>query len=151
MNCYVSGLIGLALLGASFSAIGVSDDQKERLKASLSSELLIKYENIVIERRNIYFQGLILGLILALLITDRIVDTKNNEYYRITLFLLITIGFSVFFYYIVPKSDYMLNHLTTNEQNQAWLGVYKEMRQKYIMGIVLGSLAAIPISMYFCK
>ena len=94
MNCYVSGLIGLALLGASFSAVGVSDDQKERLRASLPGELLIKYENIVMERRNIYFQGLILGLILALLITDRIVDTKNNEYYRITLFLLITIPFS---------------------------------------------------------
>jgi len=50
----------------------------------------------------------------------------------------------------MPKSDYMLNHLKTQEQNKAWLEVYKEMQQKYIKGFLLGCLSAIPISLILC-
>ena len=51
----------------------------------------------------------------------------------------------------MPKSDYMLNHLTTQEENKAWLEVYKQMQQKYLIGFILGSLSAIPLSLILCN
>lgn len=149
MNCYTSGILGIAFLGASFSSLTVSQYQKDILLSTLPHHLFDKYVEIIHERRSIFFTGLILGLILAVLITN---NTKtNNEFHRITLFCLITIAFSVFYYFLIPKSDYMLNHLTNNEQNQAWLAVYKLMKRRYIMGFLLSALAALFISQYFCQ
>jgi hypothetical protein len=44
----------------------------------------------------------------------------------------------------------MLNHLQTQEQNKAWLEIYKKMQSRYISGFILGCLAAIPISYAVC-
>lgn len=149
MNCYASGVLGIAFLGATFSTLTVSQDQKDLLISTLPHHLLEKYIQIVNERRNIFFTGLILGLILAVFITNK---TKTlNEFHRITLFCLVTIAFAVFYYFLIPKSDYMVNHLTNNEQNQAWMAVYALMKRRYIMGFLIGALAAFFISQYFCQ
>jgi hypothetical protein len=44
----------------------------------------------------------------------------------------------------------MLNHLTTEEENKAWLEVYVNMQQKYLTGFILGSLSSIPLSLILC-
>jgi succinate dehydrogenase/fumarate reductase cytochrome b subunit len=56
----------------------------------------------------------------------------------------------VVFYFLMPKSDYMLNHLKTEEQNKAWLEVYKTMKQRYFLGFLFGALAAVPFAHSFC-
>ena len=50
----------------------------------------------------------------------------------------------------MPKSDYMLKHLKTPEQNKAWLDVYLLFKQRHIAGFLLGALAAIPVSLALC-
>ena len=130
MNCYTSGIIGLGMLFATYSTSSISDDEKKKLLDIFPPELDKIYIKIANERANIYFQGLILG--------------------KATFFLAVTLITSVLYYFIVPKSDYMLNHLQTQEQNKAWLDVYKKMQSRYLTGFILGALSAIPISYAVC-
>lgn len=148
MNCYTSGLIGLGMLGATFFTMSVTKSQNIAFKEKLPPELSTIYENITNERRNLYIQGLLLGLFLSYFIVKCIKVT--NSFHKATLFLAITIPISVLYYFLMPKSDYMLNHLKTEEQNKAWLSIYTTMRQRYFLGFLIGSLAAIPISYSLC-
>lgn len=148
MNCYFSGIAGLALLGASISTMSVNKQQQDLLKQEFSDELDRKYEAIIVERRNHYIFGLILGMIISFIVLNRI--KSINYYTRITLFLTITLTSAVIFYMLMPKSDYMLNHLRSMEENKKWLQVYKTMQHRYFIGLVLGAFAAIPISTILC-
>lgn len=148
MNCFVSGIVGLAMLGASFSTMGVSEEQHNALRNTLSEELDRIYENIAHERRNHYIQGLLLGCILAFLVLQ--VTRITNRFHKMSFFFAIALTTTVVYYSVMPKSDYMLNHLKTEEQNKAWLDIYKTMKQRYFAGLVLGALAAIPISYAMC-
>jgi len=149
MNCYLSGIIGLGMLAASYSTMTISRIEKNRLMDIFPPELDNIYIKISNERRNIYFQGLILGIIISYFIL-KLLNIKNL-YHKVTFFLAITLSVSVLYYFLIPKSDYMLNHLTTQEQNKAWLEVYKNMQHKYVTGFLLGSLSAIPLSLIFCE
>ena len=148
MNCYLSGILGLAMLGASVSTMSVTEEQHNVLRKTFSDELDTIYGNIVIERRNHYVIGLILGIALSYLVLNLV--KINNRFHRISLFLTITLMTGVVFYFLMPKSDYMLNHLKTEEQNKAWLEVYKTMKQRYFLGFLFGALAAIPLAHAFC-
>ena len=148
MNCVLSGVLGVAMLGASMSTMAVTEEQHNLLRKTFNDELDEIYGNIVIERRNHYVQGILLGSLLAFLITNM---TKiNNRFHRISLFILVTLMTAVVFYFLMPKSDYMLNHLKTEEQNKAWLEFYKTMKQRYFLGFVFGALAAVPLAYAMC-
>ena len=148
MNCTLSALVGIGMLGAAVSTMTVSKEQHDLLKETLSDELDQVYDSIAIERRNHYLMGLALGLVLAFM-TLRMVKT-SNRFHRMTLFTLITLVTAVTVYSVLPKSDYMLNHLKTEEQIKAWLEVYKTMKHRYMLGFALGSLAAIPLAYAMC-
>lgn len=148
MNCITSGIIGIGMLGATYATMSVSEEQHNKLRKLFSPELDDIYNNIILERRNHYFQGILLGLIVSYF-AGKILRT-NNIFYRVSFFLAITIPMSVLYYFLMPKSDYMLNHLKTPEENKAWLEVYKTMKQRYLVGFILGSLSAIPIAYALC-
>jgi uncharacterized protein YacL len=148
MNCYISGIAGLALLGASISTMSVNKQQQNVLKSVLSDDLDKKYESIVIERRNHYIMGLVLGMIISFMIVNKV--KSSNYFTRLSLFTMITLVTAVIFYMLMPKSDYMLNHLKTEQENKQWLQVYKTMQSRYFIGLVLGALAAIPIANIMC-
>ncbi len=149
MNCYASGMIGLALLGGSIATLTVSKEQHNLLRNTLSEELDKKYEKIATQRRNHYILGLIIGLFISYIVIKN--TNIKNHFTRITLFFTITLGTAIIFYMIMPKSDYMLNHLKTPEQNKRWLDIYKTMKNRYLLGFILGILAAIPLGNTFCK
>lgn len=148
MNCYSSGLLGLGLLAATFSTMSVTEEQHNKLKNELSPELDLIYDNIASERRNLYIQGLLIGLTISYFLSK--IFRMNNLFHRLTFFIGITISISVLYYFIMPKSDYMLNHLKTPAQNKAWLEIYKTMKNRYVIGFLIGSLSAIPISYALC-
>ena len=149
MNCYTSGIIGIGMLGATFATMVVQKDQKEKLKSVLSPELANIYENITKERRNLYFQGLLLGLLISYLCL-RILPQSINTFHRVSFVAAITVSISVIYYFLMPKSDYMLNHLKTHEENVAWLTIYQTMQKRYLVGFLIGSLSAIPIAYAMC-
>jgi uncharacterized protein YacL len=149
MNCYTSAVLGLAMLGASFLTLTSNEEQHYKLKLSFPSSNLDKiYTGIVIERRNIFIQGLILGLVISYF-TSNLFEQKNN-FHKITFFLAVTLMVSVVYYFLIPKSDYMLNYLKTEEEIKAWLEIYKYMKLKYFLGFLFGFLSAIPIAYSMC-
>lgn len=149
MNCYYSGILGLALIGGSVSTLSVTEEQHEYLRNALSDDLDKIYDNIVVERRHHYIVGLVVGILLSILIVKNVSDL--NYFSQVMLFFTITLGSALLFYMLMPKSDYMLNHLKTQEENKRWLEVYKYMKMRYFVGFSLGILAAIPLANAFCK
>lgn len=147
MNCYLSGMMGIGLLAGSGLTLSVDAQQHEKMKQVLSPELITTYENIVIER-NQYIQGLVIGLIISFIVFYNY--KINNRFFKITAFLTITLTIAVVYYMLMPKSDYMLNHLKTEKENKVWLEIYKTMKFRYFMGFLLGALAAIPFANVMC-
>ncbi len=148
MNCYLSAILGVSLLVGCVSTLSISEEQQNLLKNVFSDDLDKKYEKIIDERRNHYVIGLLIGLIISFIVIKNIII--NTYFERITLALAITLGTAVMFYMLMPKSDYMLNHLKTQEENKKWLEVYKTMKNRYFVGLLLGLLAAIPLAHSFC-
>ncbi len=148
MNCIISAVLGFALLGGSIMTLSVDEGQHEYLRSKFSGELAQVHENIVKERRNHYIQGLILGLLIAVVISFKF--TTVNRFYIIMMFTAVTMGFGALYYLSMPKSDYMLNHLKTADENKAWLKVYKTMKHRYLIGMILGAAAAVPFANALC-
>ncbi len=148
MNCYLSSILGLGLLGGSIATMTVTKEQHNTLKDVFSDDLDKKYDEIITERRNHYLIGLILGAIISIIVIKNIINI--NKYTRITLFLAITLGTAVLLYMVLPKSDYILNHLKTPEENKKWLEVYKTMKSRYYIGFVLGIIGALLLGSVFC-
>ena len=149
MNCLTSGVLGVGMLAATFATLTISTEQQNNLKKVLPDDLDKVYDKIIKERRDHYVQGLLLGLLVSYISLKNMETT--SDFHTVSLFVLITMAMSVLYYCVMPKSDYMLNHLKTQEQNKAWLAVYKTMKQRHVVGFILGSLAAIPFALSMCN
>lgn len=150
MNCTDSALVGIGLLGASIYTSFVPPDELNKLRNILTGDALAAYQRINDERSSIYFQGLAIGFLLVVLFNSFYGSQISNSFHKSCLFILIILSFSLFYYTLMPKSDYMLNHLTNSEQNKAWLDVYKTMKNRYATGFLLGMAAAVPLSYSLC-
>lgn len=155
-TCMLWFLIALALLGGSLMTCSVSREQHEQIRKTFSPKIDEIYTTIVQERRNRYLQGLALGAVLALIVEYM---QPNNGYYRcfsptrshkIARFFAITLATAMLYYQFIPKSDYILNHLQTKEQNAAWVEMYKTMQSRYLYGMILGAGAALAFANALC-
>ena len=139
MSCVPTCLLGGALIGSSvMSMLGCSKGKKfDRFNELLDNNQKKIYADIKNERMSIYIQGLVMGIILASLVVSMSNVNKNS---KVCLFILIALGFNYFYYQLYPKSTYMLEHTYSKEQNKAWLEIYKEMKMRHKVGLILGGL-----------
>ena len=149
MSCVSFCLLGSALLGSSVLTMMTSKDSKvfKNFRYLLDDNQQQIYKSIIKERAMIYVQGLILGFILALIMTLNLKIKKNN---RICLFILLALGTNYLYYSLYPKSTYMLEHLNNVKQNKAWLAIYKEMKLRCKVGLLLGVLGYILLGNGVC-
>ena len=113
-------------------------------KSSLSSDLQKRYEKITMERTNISYQGYALGVILSLGIIFYNLKIKRARMSSSALVcsVVATAFVTNYFYYMLsPKSDWMLNHMSNQQEVKSWLLMYREMQFNYHMGLVLGIIA----------
>jgi uncharacterized protein YacL len=111
-------------------------------KKKLSFDLQQRYDKIAKERMMISYQGYLLGFILSMFIIvyNRKVKLSNSS---LVCTLIATCFLTNYFYYMLhPKSDWMLNHMGTQEEVNAWLQMYKEMQYNYHAGLVLGIIGS---------
>lgn len=104
---------------------------------SLSPELRDIYVDVVSERTNIYLQGLVLGVFLAMLFlyfSKGNLDVLGNS----CVFTGIATVVQYFYYVLTPKTVYMLPLLENQEQVQLWHNVYKTMQSRYHTGMLIG-------------
>lgn len=143
-------IIGAALLGSMVMTMLASKKSKNFVNFLnvLDENQRNIYKGIIKERMNIYMTGMIIGLILAIIITY---NSKIDRNSRICIFIVVSLGFNYLYYSLYPKSTYMLQHLTTQEQNNAWLKIYKEMKFRCKIGLLLGVGGYILVGMGMCK
>ena len=65
----------------------------------------------------------------------------NSKYCLSGILLILT---TVIVYYLLPKTDYMIRHLETEEKRMAWLNVSRNFHKKKMVGFILA------IVLYFC-
>ena len=104
----------------------------------------ILYMKIKKERANIYFQSLIISLLLGFLY----LNNSKKSGIRTCIFTSIVLGLNIIFYILWPKSTYMIKHLENESQKNAWLSVYKFMQFNHYFGMVLGGAAYIIVASY---
>ena len=125
--------------------------------AKLSPDNQHRYADITRERQGIYFMGLFLGFILAMILLvccrKYFLGSAGNGPRGGLMCMVAAVTFSVnYFYYILsPKSDWMVLHLKSGEETEAWLKVYRTMQYNYHAGLVLGILAVVAFGNALCS
>ena len=141
-NLSIYCAIAFALLGSMIYML-LNVDKNDKIMYFLSilkPEQQEIYKNITKERMNIYLQGFVLGIILGVIYL-KMTHSKKAPIYCI--FVAIVLGTTYVHYTLMPKSTYMLEHIETAEQAQAWLEIYRKMKKNCHLGMILG-LAALP-------
>jgi len=122
---------------------------------TLSPSLLKTYTGIISERRSIYFQGYLVGFLLSMGVIAYYYFSENNKMLnKLTMLcsvIAITFVVSYFYYILHPKSDWMVKHLQTKAQREAWLKVYRHMQVQCHMGFGLGLVAVFLYGTSVCK
>lgn len=140
INCSLCCVVAAALLGSMLYMLFSCNKNDKILyfMSLLNPKQQEIYKNITQERLNIYLQGWVLGLILGLVYLNYYATPKAPTY---CVFVAIVLGTTYAHYNIMPKSTYMLDHIDTAEQSKAWLAIYKEMKFRCHMGMILGVVA----------
>jgi hypothetical protein len=146
MVCTVSCMISTIFIVGMIYFYNMTNKSEivKHYKNSLPTDLQKRYDNISEERRRISIHGYILGLILSIFIIFYNLKIKGLHMKTTALVCVVmaTCFLTNYFYYMLtPKSDWMLNHISNQQQTKAWLLMYREMSYNYHAGLVLGILA----------
>ena len=109
--------------------------KQTNLKSLLDEKQLKIYNDIRNERKNLYRNGIILGVIIAILILHN--STMTGKF---CVFAVIVHSIS-YLYYTLSDKQFILPHLDTDEQINEWLNIYKTMKHNYHFGYFAGFLA----------
>ena len=150
MTCVSYCFLGAALLGSSIFAMLTSKSAPvfKKFNNLLTEDQQQVYKSIISERASIYTQSLILGIVIACIVVFNL--KKISKHSRVCLFILLALGTNYLFYSLYPKSTYMLTHLSSQEQNKAWLKIYKEMKLRCHLGLLLGIIGYFLLGMGWC-
>ena len=150
MKCLNYCALGSAFLGSSILTMMTSKQSKNfiNFEKLLNDKQKNIYQKITKERMSIYIKGLILGVLLAVLITFNSSLKRTN---KLCIFVVIALGVNYLFYSLHPKTTYMLLHLNSQQQNEAWLNIYKEMKLRCKIGLLLGLVGYILLGNGLCK
>jgi len=136
MNCLIATGLFTSML---YVMLNPNKDKVHRdFEALLDDSQRELYQTIVRERMNLYVQGLVLGLVLGFVYLNYI-STPDTQ--SACVFTIIVLGVNHLYYGVMPKSAYMLPNLTNQQQVEAWLNVYKEMKHRCVLGFILGAIA----------
>ena len=137
MHCYLCAASFIFLFAMVYMTIMKNTTLLDDFKYALryQGELQDRYDNIIRERRNIYYQGFTIGIVISILILFLF---KMNMTYRVCTATSITFVITYFYYLFKPKSDYMVLHMNDPRLREKWLKVYKHMQFNNHMGFFLG-------------
>ena len=113
-------------------------------KEKMPPDLQKRSETISNERMRISYQGYALGFVLSLLVifyNYKIKGFKMGNTSLVCTVIAVSFITNYFYYMLSPKSDWMLNHMNSQDQVKGWLLMYREMQFNYHAGLALGIIA----------
>lgn len=136
MVCYIScGLAAGFLTASLYMLIFPNKDVNDMKELSNVSKDL--YSKIIKERLTIYILSTIMGIVVASAL-GFYWGTSVPQLQKVCWMILTIFVTQILLYTIIPKSDYMLNHITNNQESKAWLNIYLSMKNKYLWSFLLG-------------
>ena len=150
-TCGIAVVFVVANLYLTFTADKTG--KKSEFYQSLSRSDIQRYEAIIKERRDIYLQGYLLGIVIsvAILFANGLNGRKGMGSNGVVCLVgAVTLVVNYLYYMIHPKSDYMILHLNEEKQREEWLRVYRDMQLKYHVGLVFGIVAAMALAYSTC-
>jgi len=142
ISCMISMIFVIGMIYF-YNMTGKSEIVKN-YKKTLSTDLQKRYEMITKERKILSYQGYALGVALSicLIIYNTYFKEQKMSTSAMVCLVIATSFLTNYFYYILsPKSDWVLNHTTNQEQVKNWLKMYREMSFNYHAGLALGIVA----------
>ena len=142
ISCMISAVFVIGMIYF-YNMTGKSEIVK-KYKKNLPTDLQKRYESITAERRTLSYQGYALGVALSLCIilyNTQFRSQKMSTSAMVCLVIATSFLTNYFYYILSPKSDWVLNHTTNQEQVKAWLIMYREMSFNYHAGLLLGIIA----------
>lgn len=116
----------------------------KKLETVLDDRQKMIYKKIKNERLHHFYMGLGVGAVLGLFIL--ISDIKMTSKYCLAGLILLLSTSMV--YVILPKSDYMINHLETLEKKQKWKDITQIFFKKMATGFVLAFIIYFSVPMF---
>ena len=129
MVCYITCGLSISFMIASIIMMITPKHVEEKLVKLLDKEQKEIYTKIVKERLMLYIQGLVLGVIFGILFMNKFAGINNTI--RCCGFGLVVAIITILYYHIMPKSNWMVMHLKSREQNRAWIKMYKYMKHRW--------------------
>ena len=121
-----------------------NDSFVKSYRDNLPEELQFMYDNVVSERRQIYFTGYLIGFIVAIfliIVNVRVLKKKMPVLAMVCLAVVVSTIVNLFYYMLYPKTYYMVTLLKTDKQREDWLRVYQSMQYYYYSSFVMGAVA----------
>lgn len=134
---YLYFSLTIAFLFATLATTFINPNIKSDLTSQLTNHELQMYKKITSFRARIYYEGLLLGIIISIFY---LFIFYKSKYFHLNIFVALTITFVInyFYYMLYPKPFYMLQILDSNSENVAWLKIYKYMQFRYHLAFLLG-------------
>lgn len=154
MPCYLTCAIAVALITASFFTCFAAKKYcyQHALMRTLTPDQRTVYIEIVDRRFKLYVQGMILGLLLGALYLMSVQNKKpKNKSSVVCTFVAIVAATQYFYYSLMPKKKWMLDYVTSEASVEAWLDMYKYMKNQYHWGFVIGLAGYAVLCMAFVK
>ena len=126
----------------------------KQLKETLTLEQQNTLDRIKKERLSIHLRGYGIGLLLSSFFLYVKYFTRASSLtpnIMVCTTAAITFTANYFYYILSPKSDWMVIHLNTQGQKQAWLKMYRHMQFQYHVGFLFGILAVIFMTKGVCR
>ena len=141
MVCITNCAIGAALVGGTIATALVSkqDTVFREYRSTLNAEQIAALDRIANQRLSLYVQGTILGIVVVTMVA-LFGGKKMSPLTSGCTFVAVVLLTQYFYYILMPKPDWMIRHLRTQEQNTHRLRVYRHMSFRWHMGMLVGLL-----------
>ena len=134
-NCYC--FILYFILIAYLTIFGITifyHGDLEKMVTLMDDEQKSIYKMIKKERLQHYLNGLVAGVVLSLP-TLYFIKNKTSKVCASVIVLMMT---AAIVYYLQPKTTFMIKHLKSQEQKEAWMIVSRNFIKKKMAGVLLG-------------
>ena len=143
ITCAIFYILFLTYLFMFGLTIIYSGDLK-KLDEILDEKQQIIHQKIKQERLHHFYTGLGIGSVLGLFILFS--DIRMTSKFCLAGLILILTTSMV--YYMLPKSDYMINHLDTKEKKEIWMNVSRNFMKKKMIGFALSIIVYFSIPLF---
>lgn len=109
-----------------------------------------EYTKIIEMRRNIYLRSLLSSIVVSVILCLVGLKEKTFSINNFCVFLALVFSFKNLFYLLSKKSSYIVSKLNNEKQRNAWLKIYRNMQLHYHLGIMVGLVGVLLISITYC-